>query len=492
MAIGPGIYFNKYKDYSVEELERELEKLQKYLSSDELKKARQEEIDKEIDDNNCITNVITEINVVKDLLKRKNKGFIRKTKIDENGMEYEVEEIFDLPKKISVEHIDLPILEQEKNIEKIGLILDMPIANTELNSKRIEEIKATYYYNPNRGGKSIIVGDDGSYLLTISSAIYFEELLEEYKNGRRNGNFNIYYESLLQNIMESYKEKGITLYLIEMLNNFANRLIKRNKQDPFWTDIARDVLQTMIILNLAKNSKISIEDLVEQSKDINNVRYLCKDNLDKLDISKVQTYGNFINSIKMIKQENNEKTLSSILEIIYKELKCSINNGRIEDINMKDEELKKMVQEVIGNSDPYWNNPVYDIVKKIIDLPFETDITIAELINYNPNEVIIDPLTQGQITNLVEAVCKKNNIKLERTRDKVGGLAYYYSFKKIAMKNETLNKPKCPRCGEILMYLMPDGSHFYCKNCEKNYLNNNGDVGCETTSPYNKNDDVLY
>lgn len=38
MAIGPGIYFDKYKDYSLDELERELEELQKYLSSDELKK----------------------------------------------------------------------------------------------------------------------------------------------------------------------------------------------------------------------------------------------------------------------------------------------------------------------------------------------------------------------------------------------------------------------------------------------------------------------
>lgn len=71
MAIGPGIYFNKYKDYSVDELERELEDLQKYLSSDELKKARQEEIDKEIDDNNCIENVRTEIEVIKDLIKSK-------------------------------------------------------------------------------------------------------------------------------------------------------------------------------------------------------------------------------------------------------------------------------------------------------------------------------------------------------------------------------------------------------------------------------------
>jgi len=68
MAIGPGIYLNKYKDYSAQELEKTLESLQEYLVSDELKKARQEEVNRGIDDNNCVENVRTEINVIKDLL----------------------------------------------------------------------------------------------------------------------------------------------------------------------------------------------------------------------------------------------------------------------------------------------------------------------------------------------------------------------------------------------------------------------------------------
>lgn len=29
---------------------------------------------------------------------------------------------------------------------------------------------------------------------------------------------------------------------------------------------------------------------------------------------------------------------------------------------MKDEELKKIVEEVIGNNDPFWNIPVYEII----------------------------------------------------------------------------------------------------------------------------------
>lgn len=81
MAIGPDVYREKYKNYSIDELKTTLK---------ELKKARQEE--KEIDDNNV------EIKVVKDLINCKSKKiYIRKTKLDENGMEYEVEEYAEMP-----------------------------------------------------------------------------------------------------------------------------------------------------------------------------------------------------------------------------------------------------------------------------------------------------------------------------------------------------------------------------------------------------------
>lgn len=216
-------------------------------------------------------------------------------------MKYEVEENINLPKKISIEHIDLPILEQERNIEKVGIILDMPILNVKLNSKRIGEIKATYYYNPNGNEKSIIVGDDGTYLLTVLSAIDFEKLLEEYKRGKRNGNFN------------------------------------------------------------------------------------------------------------------------------------DINNKKVEDINMKDEELKKIVQEVIGNNDPFWNEPVYNIVKKIIDLPEGTETTVSKLLCDTANTYT---KFMFEINKIVTKVCEKINIKLDKSNYKnaVMGLQHNIPFKKISIK----------------------------------------------------------
>lgn len=100
-----------------------------------------------------------------------------------------------------------------------------------------------------------------------------------------------------------------------------------------------------------------------------------------------------------------------------------------------DTEIKKIIEEVVGNNDTTLKNTIYDIVKKIINLPFETDFTVAKLINYEPQKAFIDPLTQGQIINFIKSVCERINIKLESTNRMIGGLAYYNSFKKISMKN---------------------------------------------------------
>ena len=78
----------------------------------------------------------------------------------------------------------------EKYLQKISDLLDIPTLSIKANSKRVDNLNATYYYSPSRNGKSMIVADDGSYLLTISSAINYEKLLDEFNTGRRNGNFN--------------------------------------------------------------------------------------------------------------------------------------------------------------------------------------------------------------------------------------------------------------------------------------------------------------
>lgn len=201
MAIGPGIFKERYKDYSLEQLNKELEELKKYLVSDELKQASQEEINEGIDDNNCITNVESEIEAIESLIKEKSlissednnnqttndskKGLLRKLKRDESGNFYEEEIEIDLNFPL-----ELPFEPEEAGlILGVSKILDMHHNEVKKNSKRIPEENATYYYNPARGGKCVIVSDDGSYL-SATSSVNFERHLEEFKAGRRNGNFN--------------------------------------------------------------------------------------------------------------------------------------------------------------------------------------------------------------------------------------------------------------------------------------------------------------
>ena len=107
-----------------------------------------------------------------------NEGTLRKYKIDEDGKMYEEETKINFPDPMKYAKINMGI----------SKLLDIEISDLNTSSKRIEESNATYYYNPIRGGKSVIVADDGTYLAT-GSAMNFEELLKEFNNGRRNGNF---------------------------------------------------------------------------------------------------------------------------------------------------------------------------------------------------------------------------------------------------------------------------------------------------------------
>ena len=115
-----------------------------------------------------------------------------------------------------------------------------------------------------------------------------------------------------------------------------------------------------------------------------------------------------------------------------------------------DKNLKTIIEEVIGNNDLYLNTTVYDIVKKIIDLPSETTTTIADLIKYDPKEKFVEPIKQGEINYFVKEVCKKINIKLEKNGDSFGGLAYYYKFKKNCDNNSYIKNEEKEREEKIL------------------------------------------
>lgn len=55
-------------------------------------------------------------------------------------------------------------------------------------------------------------------------------------------------------------------------------------------------------------------------RSIEDIAKYYKENINKLDIAKFQSYGSFTNEITILNTEDNNKTLSSILEMIYNTL----------------------------------------------------------------------------------------------------------------------------------------------------------------------------
>ena len=80
---------------------------------------------------------------------------------------------------------------------------------------------------------------------------------------------------------------------------------------------------------------------------------------------------------------------------------------------MKEEELKNLIKEVIGNDDPFWNIPVYNVVKKIIDLPDNSESSIATLVD---DENQKNTKFMFEIDKCVTEVCKKINIILDKSK----------------------------------------------------------------------------
>ena len=122
----------------------------------------------------------------------------------------------------------------------------------------------------------------------------------------------------------------------------------------------------------------------------------------------------------------------------------------------------------------------YEITKSYIAFENIGD-NIYTLIDENDNVYEID-LVSNDINNiglkLYEYVFKKYN----ETADRINNV-----IDSISEQIKDTSVPKiltCPICNANLMYLEPDGTTLYCRNCNKNFKNNNGSVGEETTSPY--------
>lgn len=63
-------------------------------------------------------------------------------------------------------------------------ILKIGVGQAEKNSRRLEDIHATYFWDSRRGGKAVIFSDEGERLVAASCVSPKEHIIE-FKKGRR-------------------------------------------------------------------------------------------------------------------------------------------------------------------------------------------------------------------------------------------------------------------------------------------------------------------
>lgn len=70
-------------------------------------------------------------------------------------------------------------------VEIAAKAIKVSLEEAESHCKEINDIDAYYFWNPARGGLSVIVNSNGEKLAATSS-VNFDRHLEEFKKGRRN------------------------------------------------------------------------------------------------------------------------------------------------------------------------------------------------------------------------------------------------------------------------------------------------------------------
>ena len=99
-----------------------------------------------------------------------------------------------------------------------------------------------------------------------------------------------------------------------------------------------------------------------------------------------------------------------------------------------DTEIKELIKQVIGNDDPFWNIPVYNIVKKIIELPENTETSISKLVDGEYYEQAMLDIDKSVMEVFEKLVIVKDGKRIKIILDKgnnaeqFSGLPYNIDF----------------------------------------------------------------
>lgn len=245
------------------------------------------------------------------------------------------------------------------------------------------------------------------YALDLSNAenIIENELLSTNTNENKIEIIKDYYNGILEQQVSSY-------------SNIINR--KLDKIIPS----SEDQKKINEIIDEMHNNKVDIKDYNDINEYVSKVQEVTeKDN--KLFSQMLDVMDNEYQNL-----EKEYEQLPKVENVDQPEVKkTNVDVDKmISDIDRKLEELDKEKENNKMNNE---NEIINTIINKIKELPLNTETTIAELIDYNPQVNMVDPLTQGINYNKIKAECEKIGIILEENNDEIGGLGYYYKFKKI-------------------------------------------------------------
>lgn len=293
--------------------------------------------------------------------------------------------------------------------DKLGL------TNYTLEWKRDNEINADFVWVPDmRGPGGLIIGDNGDYLF-CQSMHDFNYWKEEYKKGVRTSGEND--DSLkLSNgkCAEDVETKQAFEDYMSKVDNYNEQVANGEKPDVKMGDLLNEYNDTFYDESYEKKLK-KIEE------DFNNRERVSK--IDDL-IHKVDE------QLANIEKQENESMMvvPNLLKgfISFDEDGYAFANQKL-PIELE-EDYSNFIHNYYDDED---NKVVNTIINKIMELPFDTETTIAELINYDPKISPVSPLTQGIISRSVFTKCVAKGIKLEENTDVIGGLAYFVEFKKI-------------------------------------------------------------
>jgi len=383
----------------------------------------------------------------------------------ELGWYYVEKRIFDLGNALYTKSLEFSNTELAKN----ELMFIAKQENRELRFSSKEEIKKLFAdYNIwsgfNRNTVNLIYEEYkrlGAYKPQPSAFQFLKQTLyditldEQFKTHsntptqQNDVDKNINEDFTITKINEEYAQNKLSANLVKMLHIFSDSIINENKQDPFWTDTAKNVLEIIVVTNLITKNSCSKSELELQIKDTNIIRKTIKENLEKLSIPEL----NGIMSSKSI--IDSEKPFESVMDIIRKAL--SQQNSSIEEkvTTEKPQQVKKdnsELQELIIKYNKYeiQQDEFINCVNKI-----KQQLKIIRVFKITNGEVKDGMLSQGsQLTEL-----------LWKTDSGLGRICFTSfeqssankpNFETVAMPDEFMNIVKdCIKANQKLTINMP-------------------------------------